>query len=148
MKKMYKEVTLNDEIINKLIELSIRWEDESSSHGYIRNDRSDIEGNRVFVYEEDDEIIAYLFGYLEKSKRTSLIKEGTMCFEVMELYVIPERRKQGIGSKLFRFVEEMIKSEARYITLSSSTKNYKAILHFYIDELDMKFWNVRLYKEI
>jgi len=34
------------------------------------------------------------------------------------------------------------------ILLSTATKNYKAILHFYLDELDMEFWNARLFKRI
>ena len=62
--------------------------------------------------------------------------------------MIPERRSEGIGSKLFTYAQNLIKDEAEYITLSSATKNYQAILHFYIDELDMKFWNVRLFKKL
>ena len=32
--------------------------------------------------------------------------------------------------------------------LSTATKNWRAILHFYIDELDMRFWNARLFRRI
>jgi len=35
-----------------------------------------------------------------------------------------------------------------FIMLSTATKNYKSILHFYIDELGMDFWNARLFKKI
>lgn len=30
----------------------------------------------------------------------------------------------------------------------SATRNWKAILHFYIEELGMEFWNARLFKKI
>ena len=65
-----------------------------------------------------------------------------------ELYVVPERRSQGIGEKLFRFVENTVKTEAEYMVLSTATKNWKAIFHFYLDELDMTFWSARLFKKI
>ena len=74
--------------------------------------------------------------------------EGTPYFEVEELYVVPERRSQGIGSKLFRYAEEAVKSEAEYMVLSTATKNWRAVFHFYLDELDMTFWSARLFKRI
>ncbi len=74
--------------------------------------------------------------------------EGTPYFEVEELYVIPERRSQGIGEALFRHVEGAVKNEAQYMVLSTATKNWKAIFHFYLDELDMQFWSARLFKKI
>ena len=74
--------------------------------------------------------------------------EGTPCFEVEELYIIPSRRNSGIGSALFRFVEEQVKDRAEYFLLSTATKNYRAILHFYIDEVGMQFWSARLFKKL
>ena len=65
-----------------------------------------------------------------------------------ELYVVPERRSRGIGMKLFRHAEEALKAEAEYMVLSTATKNWKAIFHFYLDELDMSFWSARLFKKI
>ena len=34
------------------------------------------------------------------------------------------------------------------IMLIAAAKNYRAILHFYIDELGMDFWSARLFKKI
>ena len=44
--------------------------------------------------------------------------------------------------------EEKIKKEAEFIVLSTASKNSKAILHFYLDELGMQFWSARLFKRI
>lgn len=74
--------------------------------------------------------------------------EGTRFFEVEEIYVCPEFRSKGIGSSLFDFMEKRVKDDAEYVLLSTATKNWKAIFHFYIDELNMNFWNARLYKKI
>ena len=42
---------------------------------------------------------------------------------------------------LFRSVE------ADYLTLSTATKDFQAVLHFYIDLLGMDFWSARLVKK-
>ena len=132
-----------------LIRLSEDWTTEDSCYGYRPNDRSDIEGNRIFLAKEDDTVVGYLFGKICRSEQMkSVMPEGTPCFEVEELYVTPEKRSQGIGEKLFRFAEDAVKDEAEYMALSTATKNWKAIFHFYLDELDMTFWSARLFKKI
>ena len=143
------EVDLNEDVLAKLISFSEGWAAEKSCYGYRPNDKSDIEGNRIFLAEDDGTIIGYLFGKVCGSKQMkSIMPEGTPFFEVEELYVIPEKRSQGVGEKLFRFAEDTVKAEAEYMVLSTATKNWKAIFHFYIDELNMNFWSARLFKKI
>lgn len=143
------ETELTDDVIKTLIELSELWEAESSCHGYRKNERADIDGNRVFLASDGEEVIGYLFGHNEKTKeKTSIMPEKTPYFEVEELYVKPEYRSKGIGKKLFSYAEKAVSGCADYIMLSTATKNWKAILHFYLDELDMDFWSARLFKKI
>lgn len=143
------EAQLTDELLEKLIALSRDWAAEQSCHGYRENGRADIEGNRIFLAREEGEILGYLFGKIERSKKaSSVMPEGTPCFEVEELYVIPARRSEGIGTKLFCFAEAQVKSEAEYLTLGTATKNWRAILHFYLEEVGMTFWSARLFKKI
>ena len=144
-----RETVLTEEVLSELIRLSADWESENSCTGYRKNERSDIEGNRIFLAEEDGRIIGYLFGgEYTAENNTSVMKNGTKCFEVEELYVIPERRSQGIGSGLFRHLEDELKDKVEYIVLSTATRNWKAILHFYVEELGMDFWSARLYRKI
>ena len=143
-----REVGLDEKTLALLIGFSEDWAAENSCYGYRPNEKSDIEGNKIFLAEEG-RVVGYLFGKVYPSKQMqSIMPEGTPYFEVEELYVVPERRSRGIGMKLFRYAEEVVKAEAEYMVLSTATKNWKAIFHFYLDELDMTFWSARLFKKI
>ena len=143
------EVELTQDVLDMLISMSEAWEAENICHGYRKNDRADIEGNRIFAAFDHDKMVGYLFGHIEHAeKTTSIMSQGTIVFEVEELYVIPELRSNGIGGMLFSYAEKQMQHEAEYIMLSTATKNWKAILHFYLDELDMEFWSARLFKRI
>ncbi len=150
MEMRIHEAQLNDELLEDLIAMSADWEAENSSYGYRKNDRGDIAGNRIFLAEQDGEVLGYLFGAADKSERpSSVMAEGTSYFEIEELYVVPEHRSEGIGKTLFQFAEQAVKAAGiDYIMLSTATKDYKSILHFYIDELEMEFWSARLFKRI
>ena len=74
--------------------------------------------------------------------------EGTPFFEVEEIYIVPAMRSKGIGGELFRFAENLVWEEADFVLLSTATRNWRAILHFYIDELGMEFWSARLFKPL
>lgn len=146
--KIY-ETELTDPVLDELISLSKDWEAEKSCYGYRANERSDIENNRIFLAKADNETVGYLFGNTYKSKNMgAVMPEKTPCFEVEEIYVKPEYRSRGIGAKLFDYAEKAVSGEAEYITLSTATKNWKAIFRFYIDELDLTFWSARLFKKI
>ena len=139
----------DDEVLEQLIRFSEDWAAENSCYGYRPNDKTDIEGNRVFFAEDGGTVVGYLFGRVYPSKQMkSIMPEGTPYFEVEELYVAPERRSQGIGTKLFRYAEEAVKTDAEYMVLSTAAKNWKAVFHFYLDELDMQFWSARLFRKI
>ena len=143
------ETELTGEVLETLIAMSVDWEAEMSCYGYRANEKDDIEGNRIFLAEEDGEVIGYLFGAPFESKNMkAVMPEGSRCFEVEELYVVPRFRSKGIGRALFAFAEDAVKDVADYMVLSTATKNWRAIFHFYLDELDMAFWSARLFKKI
>ena len=144
-----QETPLTEPVLSRLIALSRDWEAENSCYGYRANQRADIEGNRIFLAEENGEAIGYLFGHAFRSENMrSVMPEGSPCFEVEELYVVPALRSRGIGKALFQYAVDAVRAEADYIVLSTATKNWRAIFHFYLDELGMEFWSARLIKKI
>ena len=147
MKMKIKEVEANRHI-NDLIELSALWEAENNCRGYVKNGADEFEGKRVFMSFYGKKVTGYLFGGGEKAKRSSsVMPDGTEYFEVDEIYVLPEYRGKGIGKKLFEYAENALKDEYGFIMLSTAAKDYKKILHFYIDLLGMDFWSARLFKK-
>ena len=144
-----EEVSLTEDVLAELISMSEDWEAENSCYGYRTNRRDDIEGNRIFLARDGEKVVGYLFGNCFRSENMrSIMPEGSACFEVEEIYVIPARRSEGIGKALFEYAADTMKKEAEYITLSTATRNWKAVFHFYLDELDMNFWSARLFKRI
>lgn len=143
------EAECSDAVTGQLIRLSGEWETEGSCRGYRANTPEDLTGRRVFLAEENGEIHGYLFGIRTVAERTSTVMEkGTPFFEVEELYVVPEWRNRGIGRKLFEYAEAQVRDEAEVILLSTATKNWRAVLHFYLEELDLEFWSATLFKHL
>lgn len=144
----YELRKLNHDTIQQLIELSKKWQDEECSWGIIANIEEDIK-EPLFVAIDNDKIVGYIFGhYYVVENKTSYIEVGNKCFMIDEIYVLPTYRNKGVGKELFKLMETHIKEFCNYLTLSTSTKNYKSILHFYVDELDMNFHSAFLIKKM
>ncbi len=135
--------------IKRLLELSLMWEKEESCYGYRANTEDDLQDCYILA-AYDDELIAYIYGKEEvQDKQTSVIDKNMHYFEIEELYVHPSYRSHGIGKQLMESLEKELKKKGlEMMMLSTATKNWKAIMHFYIDEIGMNFWSARLYKRL
>lgn len=144
-----KKITIDDNYAAQLIELSREWKEEEISNGMLVNERSDLKEPCIVALEEG-QIVGYIFGhiYIGEKQKINVIKDGSTCFEIDELYIKKGYRSLGLGKKLFKAMEEEVKDKAEYITLPTSTKDYKRILKFYCEDVDMSFHSAYLYKKI
>ena len=135
--------------LKRILELSLMWEKEDSCYGYRANTEDDLR-DRYILAAYDDELIAYIFGKEEiQEEQTSVIDKNMHYFEIEELYVHPSYRSRGIGKQLMESLEKELKKKGlKMMVLSTATKNWKAIMHFYINEVGMNFWSARLYKRL
>ena len=132
----------------QLIELSILWAEEDCCYGIIANEEADL-SDPLVVALDGDRIVGYCFGhYYRQEKSTSAIPAGSNCFGLDELYVLPDYRDRGIGRVLYTQLENAVSGNCAYLTLTTSTKNYKAILKLYVEELGMCFHNAFLFKSL
>ena len=129
-----------------LIEMSRLWVEENCCWGMIENGIDDL-CEPLIVALDGERIVGYAFGKFETlEKQRSYASKGERCFFLEELYVLPELRGRGIGKELFRQMEERVAPECACICLTTSTKNYQAILKLYIEELGMSFSSAFLFK--
>ena len=143
----FKQATLDKETIDQLLELSANWVREDCSFGIVANAREDLK-EPCFIALDGNKIVGYTFGHFYvKENKTSCIEIGSRCFDVDELYVLPEYRDKKIGGTLFKMIENFVKNDVDYITLSTPTKDYKRTLKFYVDNVDMTFHSAYLIKK-
>ncbi len=138
---------LDEDTISQLIALSGIWVNEECSYGMVVNEKADLK-EPLAVALDDARIVGYCFGECyRQTRQTSYIPLDSCCFSLKELYVLPQYRGQGIGKTLFRMMEQKVSEECEFVTLTTSTKNYKAILHLYVEELGMDFHSAFLIKK-
>jgi GNAT superfamily N-acetyltransferase len=143
----FEKETLTKENIAELIRLSHCWAEEECSHGIVPNTEEDLK-EPLYTARDEGKLIGYIFGHFYTAeKRTSYIEPGSRCFEVDEFYVLPEYRSRGIGRQLFSAIEAEVMQNAEYLTLATSTKDYRKILRFYTETAGMDFHSAFLIKK-
>lgn len=142
----YEFRKLDEDTAAQLIYLSGEWKKEGCCYGMEVNSVRDLK-EPLAVALDSGRIAGYIFGHFYSvENKVSYAQIGETCFTVDELYVLPEYRHMGIGKTLFRLMENEVKSRCAFITLATSSKNYQAILKFYIEELGMDFHSAFLIK--
>lgn len=137
---------LTDETAARLMALSALWVEEGCSFGMVKNDPEDLR-EPLWTARDNGVLAGYLFGHFyRQEKRISVVEPGSECFEVDELYVLPEYRSRGVGRRLFAVMEADVRPQAAFITLTTSTKDWRKVLKFYAEDAGMIFHNAYFFK--
>ena len=130
--------------------LTIAWEQEDITFGLQRDTVEDLAAWRIWVAEREGQITGFLAGHSARTReRTSVMPADEPYFEIEELYVCANERRNGVGDLLFRHVETILREEGfRHIMLTTATKDAHAMLRFYEQKEDMRVWSMRLFKHL
>lgn len=138
-----------DKDINIVASLQRKWIKEDITYGYTMDDKIYLEsklGKYFIVAEKDGEIEGYAFGTVNKAKNMTIFDDQELYFEVEDLYITPECRALGLGSRL---LDHLLKIEedngVKRSLIYSSTKELEPIIKFY-KKHDYKTWSVQMYK--
>lgn len=137
-------------LMDRLPAMSAAWEAEQNVHGYCANGRGAFEKCEVFVAEEAGEVIGYLLSCRDEPEEpVCTMPEPQPYLEIDEIYVVPAHRGRGAGRALYMAAEEAAREAGLgCVILSTAMKDWKKILHLYIEELGMEFWTARLFKRL
>lgn len=148
----YEKLVLSDENLPELTQLttlSKQWAEEKTMPSYTPNKAEEFLNRELYVAREDDTIIAYALGDIKiLTEKTSYNAVGESAFELDELYVKPAYRSQGIGQKLYRFMENDLLNKVSVIGVIAASYHYLELLKFYSDDLGMSFNHALLTKRL
>ena len=136
--------------LENIEQLSKEFELEDCCNGIIADSKEDLLKKNIVVAKVDGEIIGYCYGSEEiKNRDTSFFKKGQKSFYIEEMYIKPQYRNKRIGTLLFNFIQDYAKSlGCELLETTAVSKDYEALLNFYINNMNMEFWTASLIKKI
>ncbi|MCH5286245.1 MAG: GNAT family N-acetyltransferase [Christensenellaceae bacterium] len=124
--------------------------DEGCCNGMTRDTLDDLRANAIHVAEEDGELIGYAYGEaVESSWNIGSCRKGETYYDLDILYVRPEYRSSGVGKELYQ--AELARARAlgvKQFRLTAVNRDWKRLLHLYVEELGFEFWTATLYHDL
>ena len=104
----------------------------------------------LYVAEEEGKLLGYAYGTAETaSRKRFFILPGHKNYYVEIIYVKPEYRSRGLGRQLYQKLEDRAKElGCETVEVIAVSKDYKKLLHLYIEELGLEFFNAHLMKKL
>lgn len=142
-----RSATLKD--LPALMALSEQWAQEGITYGYSPTTRKEFLACHCWVAEADGEVVGYACGKARMADQdTNTQKAGDRYFDLMELYVRPDSRDQGIGRLLLARVEDEARRKGLpQLQLNAANLDSAPLLQFYLRE-GMEVHHIRMFKPL
>lgn len=122
-----EDANMLDRLFAKLLENERFYYDENikeniTMSGFFEK-RIDKENEIIFVAEESNKIVGYIYGYINIDNKIKIELEAN----IDSLFVIEEYRNKKIGTKLINaFIEEVKNKNCKYIFIDNKYLNKRA----------------------
>ncbi|EQB86322.1 ribosomal protein S18 acetylase RimI-like enzyme [Clostridium punense] len=135
--------------LDYVISLQEQWAKEDITYGLIPANKEYLFerlGKYFLVAEEQENIIGFVTGVINKAKNMTIFSDGELYIEIEDIYVSKNNRGQGIGNILLNKVLEISKENGiERSLLYSSTKDMESIIKFYKNH-HYKTWCIQMFK--
>ena len=99
-----------------------------------------------FVAEQDGVPVGFAIGRPKVAANFAILPDGTAYLEVEDIYLIPEVRGRGIGSRLLNSLLEGAERQGIHRALVySSVKNIGPVMRFY-EHQGFRSWCVQMFR--
>lgn len=127
------------------------WFEEDSVYGFVPEGPEHVKAALnayLLVADTVGEIVGFISGSIHKSEGMAVIPEGESYLEIDNLYILPEYRRQGIGSRLLdRCLAQAKEAGVAYALLYSAAKDLHSVFRFY-ERQDFLSWNVQMFRKL
>jgi GNAT superfamily N-acetyltransferase len=131
-------------------ELQQRWLAEGSVYGFVPEDEEQIAVALAsyLLVEVDGEVVGFLSGSVHLSEGMAVIPAGESYLEIDNLYVLPEFRNRGLGSRLIEARLALAREQGiSYALVYSASREIKDILKFY-ERHNFKSWYIQMFQKL
>ena len=131
--------------------LQQQWFEEGSVYGLVPESQEQVKAAispYLLVAEVSSQVIGFISGSASISDGMAVIPEGESYLEIDNLYIAPEFRRQGVGSRLITQLLAQAKERGvAYAVLYSAAKDIHSILRFY-ERQSFQSWSVQMFRKL
>jgi ribosomal protein S18 acetylase RimI-like enzyme len=129
--------------------MQIQWANENITYGFIPSSRDELVkkiGPFFLIAQINPTIVGFICASIHVSEGLAVLPKGQEYLEIDDIYVKPEFRKKGIGSRLMdSIIQTAQHNNIKRFMVYSATKDLDKILNFYRGH-GFNSWYVQLFK--
>lgn len=129
------------EELPQVLSLSDALVAEGCCNGMVNDTLAYLAKEHILVAAQGGQIIGYGYGRVDQAQRNmGHVRKGEAVFDIEEIYVRPDHRKEGVGRRLCEALLAQGRAAGCHAAqLSAVNQDYVPLLRFY-EQMGMEFW--------